>query len=110
MIEKVKAAAAWLWDWAKRIFGRSKIIFTNAMGILLAGWVEMYDPISMFNWDSITDKHEVAIGIGIGIQVLNMILRQWYSSGPTNFGKKEAVVEDEIVPDENAEQTSPKAQ
>ncbi len=103
----IKDYTLWLWDWAKRIFGRSKIVFTNVVGILMAGWVELYDPISMFDWNSVTDKHEVAIAIGIGIQVLNTLFRVYASSGPVNFGRLE--YDDQIEVDENAEERSPKA-
>jgi len=96
------------WDWAKRLFGRSKIVFTNVVGILVAGWVELYDPISMFDWNSVTDKHEVAIGIGIGIQVLNTLFRIYASNGPVNFGRLPDP--EPFVIDENAEQLSPKAE
>lgn len=113
MIEKLKAWRDYIWDWAKRIFGRSKIIFANVVGVLLAGWVELYDPISMFDWDSITDKHEVAIAIGIGIQVLNVVLKSFYSTGPANFGRlnDEPVVEETVqISDEDEEEVpSPKA-
>lgn len=109
MIQKLKDLSAWLWDWAKRIFGRSKIIFANVAGIVMAGWVEMYDPISMFDWDSVVDKHQVAIAIGIGIQMLNMFLRAFASSGPVSFRAKPAVEVEEVIPDENAVETSPKA-
>ncbi len=96
------------WDWAKRLFGRSKIVFTNVVGILVAGWVELYDPISMFDWNSVTDKHEVAIGIGIAIQVLNTLFRIYASNGPVNFGRLPDP--EPFVIDENAEQLSPKAE
>lgn len=109
MMQKVKDWAAYLWDWAKRIFGRSKIIFTNVVGVLLTGWIELYDPISMFDWDSIVDKHQVAIAIGVGIQVLNMLLRSFASNGPASFRAKEMPMVDDVVPDENAEEISPKA-
>src|SRR6266403_93018 len=46
--DMIKDYTLWLWDWAKRIFGRSKIVFTNVVGILMAGWVELYDAISLF--------------------------------------------------------------
>jgi hypothetical protein len=81
----MKALLSKAWDWAKRLFGRSKIIFANVMGILAAGWVEIYDPISMLNWDDFTDKHEVAIAIGILVQVLNVFLRTFASSSAVSF-------------------------
>ena len=86
-MDKMKEFGIWLWDWAKRIFGRSKIIFANVMAVFLAGWVELYDPIAMFDWSSITDKHEVALGIGIAINLLNIFLRMYATQVPARFGR-----------------------
>lgn len=108
----MKDYTLWLWDWAKRIFGRSKIIFANVMGILLAGWVELYDPISMFDWDQVTDKHEVAIAIGIGVQVLNVMLKSFSTSVASFKALPEAPDVETIVPDRlnEEERPSPKAE
>lgn len=109
MIDKIKAYVAWLWDWAKRIFGRSKIIFANAMGILAAGWIELADPIAMFDWDSVIDKHYVVIGIGIVINMLSMYFRSYKLSGPVSFAKLPDVPELPPVIDEESLERSPKA-
>jgi hypothetical protein len=106
IFDRLNEWACWLWDWAKRIFGRSKIVFANIMAAILEVWVMAYDPISMFNWDSVTDKHEVAVMIGIGITVVNVILRNWFSDGPTSF---KALPEPEVIPDEESLERSPKA-
>lgn len=97
---------AWIWDWAKRIFGRSKTIFTNIMGLLASSWVELYDPLSMFNWDDVVDKHELAIGIGIGVMILNMIFKSFSDNGEATF---KALPEPEVEVDEESLETSPKA-
>lgn len=96
-----------VWDWTKRIFGRSKIVFTNVVGLLMSAWVELYDPISMFDWESVTDKHEVAVGIGIAVSVLNVLLRSFASSGPASF---KALPEEDVEVDEESLERSPKAQ
>lgn len=98
---------AWIWDWAKRLFGRSKTIFTNIMGLLASSWVELYDPISMFNWDDVVDKHEMAIGIGIGVMVLNMIFKAFADNGEAKF---KAEPEPVIKIDEESLERSPKAE
>lgn len=95
------------WDWAKRIFGRSKIVFTNVVGLLLSAWVELYDPISMFDWDSVTDKHELAMGIGIAVSILNVFFRTVMNSGQVNFGRLPEPI-DEV--DEESLERSPKAE
>lgn len=100
----IKEWSLWLWDWVKRIFGRSKIVFTNVIGLIMELWVELYDPIAMFDWDSVTDKHEVAMGIGIAIMVLNMLFRTLMHSGETSF---RALPEPEV--DDESLERSPKA-
>lgn len=97
---------AWIWDWAKRIFGRSKTIFTNIVGLLASSWVELYDPLSMFNWDDVVDKHELAIGIGVGVMVLNMIFKSFADGGEAKF---KAQPEPEVVVDEESLERSVKA-
>lgn len=109
MIDKIKEYALWLWDWAKRIFGRSKIFFSNAMAILAAGWIELADPIAMFDWDSVIDKHYVVIGIGLAVQMLNMYFRTFAMSGPISFRKLPDVPELPPVIDEESNERSPKA-
>lgn len=109
MIDKMKEYGLWLWDWVKRIFGRSKIIFANVMGATAEVWIMIYDPVSMFNWDSVVgvDKHDVAVMIGIAITALNVILRKWFTDAPTSFSALPPPVE--AVPDEESLETSPKA-
>lgn len=102
----IKDFALWLWDWAKRIFGRSKIVFTNIVGLLASVWVELADPISMFDWDSVTDKHEVVMGIGIAVSVLNVLFRTLSNSGDASF---RALPMEEVEPDEESLEQSPKA-
>lgn len=99
----------WLWDWTKRIFGRSKIIFANVIGGIMEAWVMLYDPIAMFDWDTVTDKHEVAIAIGIAIMVVNTLLRSFASNGPASFRALPEEEIEEVVPDEESLETSPKA-
>lgn len=107
MIDKAKAFLASAWDWAKRAFGRSKIIFANVMGGIVEAWVMLYDPISAFDWDSVVDKHDVALAIGIGLSIINVILRNWFSDGPASFKALPPV--QEVIPDENGLERSPKA-
>lgn len=101
----------WVWDWTKRIFGRSKIIFANVMGGIVEVWVLLYDPLTMFNWDEVVgvDKHYLAVGIGIVLSIINVILRNWFSDGPASFRALPATPEPEVIPDENAIEQSPKA-
>lgn len=103
----IKAFFASAWDWAKRIFGRSKTIFTNIVGLLGSAWVELYDPLSMFNWDDVVDKHELAIGLGIGVMVLNMIFKSFADNGEAKF---KALPEPEVVVDEKSLERSVKAE
>lgn len=102
----IKDWLAWLWDWAKRIFGRSKTLFTNVMGLVASSWVELYDPLSMLNWDDYVDKHELAMGIGIGVMVLNMIFKSFADNGEAKF---KALPEPEPIVDEESLELSPKA-
>lgn len=85
MMDKVKEWSLWLWDWAKRIFGRSKIIFLQVVGIFATVWLEVADPLAMFDWDQVVDKHEAAIALQIGIQMLTASLRAFASNGPASF-------------------------
>lgn len=102
----IKKYMTWLWDWAKRIFGRSKTIFTNIVGLLTASWVQLYDPLSAFDWDSVVDKHEVVIGITVGVMVLNMIFKSFADNGSATF---KALPEPEPVVDEESLERSVKA-
>jgi hypothetical protein len=103
----MKAWALWLWDWAKRIFGRSKIIFLQVVGIIATGWVELADPLAMFDWDSVVDKHELAIAIQIGIQVVTALLRAFASNAPASF--KPLPMSETPVQTSDEEYPSPKA-
>lgn len=105
----MKEYIAWIWDWMKRIFGRSKIFFTNAMGIIAAGWIEVSDPLTMFDWGSVIDKHVVVVGIGIGVQMLNMYFRAFSYSGPASFERLPDVPELPEVVDETSSERSYKA-
>lgn len=102
----IREWTAWLWDWAKRIFGRSKIIFTNIMGLLASVWVELYDPVSMFDWSNYTDKQNVVMGIAFTVSVLNIIFRTFMSNGTASF---KALPDEEPEVDEESLERSPKA-
>lgn len=107
----IKDFFEYIWDWAKRIFGRSKTIFTSVVGMLTASWVELYDPISIFNWDDIVSKHEVAIAIGVGVQVLNVFFKMFADNGAASFralshdepGQIFEEAEDEEIPEPKVE-------
>lgn len=102
---KIKEWALWLWDLVKRLFGRSKIIFLQVVGLLATGFVELADPLAMFNWDSVVNDHAVALGIQIVVQMLTVFLRAYASNGPVNFRPLDPVPPVEPV----EENPSPKA-
>lgn len=112
---KIKEWVLWLYDWAKRIFGRSKTIFANVMAIIAAGWVELADPIAAMDWDSIIDKHSVVIMIGVGVQLLNVYFKMFSDNGKAVFRRLnddpnvDPLPPDDIEPDVEAVETSPKA-
>jgi hypothetical protein len=81
---KVKAFFASAWDWIKRVFGRSRTIALNVFGVLSIVWVELADTISGVNFDDFF-KHELAMMIGIVVQVLNVFVRI-VTTKPVNFG------------------------
>lgn len=122
MIEKLKAIwlkikewALWLWDWAKRIFGRSKTVFSNVMAVIAAGWIELADPIAAMDWDSIVDKHAVVVVIGIAVQLLNVYFKMFADNGRASFRRLnddpnvDPLPPDDVEPDVEAVETSPKA-
>lgn len=89
LMDKFKAFLASAWDWTKRIFGRSKTIAINVFGFLSMGFVEFSDSISNFNLDDLF-KHEVAVAIGLTIQILNIVIR-YYTTGPVSFKQLQEV-------------------
>lgn len=82
-MDKIKAFFASAYDWAKRVFGRSKTIFTNVLGLLSMVFVEMSDSLTSLNLDDFF-KHQVAVTIGLIISVLNIVLR-YYTDKPVSF-------------------------
>lgn len=89
LMDKVKAFLASAWDWAKRIFGRSRTVFLNVMSILSVVFVEMSDSLTSLNLDDFF-KHEVSVVIMLVVQVLNVILRL-NTTGAVSFKRLEEV-------------------
>lgn len=81
-----------MWDLLKRAFGRSRTIFLNVVSVVLMIFVELSDSLLNFDWDALF-KHEVAVGIGLVMQVVNVIIRL-DTSGSVNFGR----IEDHDIP------------
>ena len=94
------------WDWAKRLFGRSRTIFLNVIGVLGMIFVEMSDYLTGLNWDDFF-KHEVSVTIALAVNILNVLVRI-YTTTPVNFGKLPAVEEKPVNPVEEVQ--SPKAE
>lgn len=89
IMSKIKAFFATAWDWTKRAFGRSKTIALNVFALFSVVFVELSDSISNINLDDLF-KHEVAIGIGIAVNILNVIIRL-NTTGPVSFKQLQEV-------------------
>lgn len=87
MCVKVEAFFAKVWAWVKSAFGHSKIVFVNAIGLLLSVYVEMQDYLISFQWDEFF-KHEVALGIGFVTQAISILLRMYGNAAPISFTPK----------------------
>lgn len=94
-----------IYNHLKAVFGRSKIVFVNFIGVFLAVYVELQDYLISFNWDDFF-KHEVAAGIGFATQILSMILRVYGSAAPVSFSAKVPVIEP-VVPVAPVEELEP---
>jgi hypothetical protein len=71
------------WENVKRVFGRSRTIFLNVVGVAGTVFVEMSDYLTSFNWDDFF-KHEVAAAIGLALAVVNIFMRT-ITVQPVNF-------------------------
>lgn len=89
IMDKLKAFFASAWDWVKRIFGRSKTIALNVFGTFSVVFVEFSDSLAGINLDDLF-KHEVAVGIGVIVQLLNIVIR-YYTTGPVSFKQLQEV-------------------
>ena len=78
---------ATVWDYIKRAFGRSRTIFVNVVGLGVVAFVENIDVFLAVDWDALF-KHEVAVGIGLGLNVANIVLRV-VTTGPVSFKRIE---------------------
>lgn len=85
-----------MWDLLKRSFGRSRTIFLNVISLTLMVFVELSDSLLNFDWDALF-KHEVAVAIGLFMQVVNVIVRI-DTNGPVNFGKLNDVPVSSVPP------------
>lgn len=73
-----------VWDRLKALFGRSRTVLLNVIGLLGMAWTELGSDLMGLDWD-VFFKHEVAVAIGIGMNILNLLVRL-YTTSPVNFG------------------------
>jgi hypothetical protein len=74
------------WDRLKASFGRSRTILLNVLGLLGMAWTELGSDFMGFDWD-VFFKHEIAVAIGVAMNVLNLLIRL-YTTSAVNFGPK----------------------
>lgn len=106
MWSTVKSYLSKAYAFAKRVFGHSRTIFLNVVGVLGVVFTESADTLTGIDWDALF-KHEVAVGIGITVQFLNVLLRL-DTSTPVSFAKVPEpdpvvpVAEEEVPPSPKA--------